>query len=180
MATATYPARRAGAGATARMNLDGSVVVRAGSQEIGCGTYTVMSQVAADAVGVGVERVRFELGNTDMPENPASTGSVTAASTGSAVHDVAVALRQKIAQMAIADAQSPLHGASANELQFADGRLTVNGNPGRVESYAAIVARAGQPVEVTIASRPGPDAQQFSMHSFGAVFTEVRVDPDLG
>src|SRR5205085_2296958 len=156
MATATYPARRSQAGAVARMTTDGRIWVRAGTQEIGCGTYTSMTQIAADALGVAPDVVRFELGNTDMPENPASTGSVTAASTGSAVHDVAVALRQKIAQMAIADAQSPLHGASANELQFADGRLTVNGNPGRVESYAAIVARAGQPVEVTIASRPGP------------------------
>ena len=82
---------------------DGRVWVRAGTQEIGCGTYTSMTQIAADALGVAPDQVRFELGNTDMPENPASTGSVTAASTGSAVHDVAVALRQKLAQMAIAD-----------------------------------------------------------------------------
>jgi xanthine dehydrogenase YagR molybdenum-binding subunit len=180
MATATYPARRSQAGAVARIAPDGRIWVRAGTQEIGCGTYTSMTQIAADALGVAPDVVRFELGNTDMPENPASTGSVTAASTGSAVHDVAVALRQKLAQMAIADAQSPLHGAAESEIQFADGRLTVAGNPSRGESYAAIVTRAGQPVEVTIASRPGPESQQFSMHSFGAVFTEVRVDPDLG
>jgi xanthine dehydrogenase YagR molybdenum-binding subunit len=151
MATATYPARRSGAGATARMNTDGSVVVRAGSQEIGCGTYTSMSQVAADAIGVGVERVRFELGVTDMPENPASTGSVTAASTGSAVHDVGVALKKKLDAIV---------------------------RPG--ESYADAVRRTGQPVEITLTSKASEDAQKYSTHSFGAVFTEVRVDPDLG
>ena len=180
MATATYPARRAPAGAVARMMPDGTAWVRAGTQEIGCGTYTSMTQIAADALGVAPGQVRFELGSTDMPENPASTGSVTAASTGSAVHDVAVALRQKLVQLAINDVQSPLHGAVESDVRAADGRLTAGGALDRSESYSALIARnGGQPVEVTVASRPGPDAQQYSMHSFGAVFTEVRVDPDL-
>jgi xanthine dehydrogenase YagR molybdenum-binding subunit len=152
MATATYPARRSGAGAMARMNPDGTVVVRAGSQEIGCGTYTSMSQVAADAIGVPVDRVRFELGVTDMPENPASTGSVTAASTGSAVHDAGMALKKKLDAMTRPD-----------------------------ESYVNAIERAGgQPVEITLSSHASEEAQKYSTHSFGAVFTEVRVDPQLG
>jgi xanthine dehydrogenase YagR molybdenum-binding subunit len=180
MATATYPARRAPAAAAARMLPDGRAEVRAGTQEIGCGTYTSMTQIAADALGLAPDRVRFELGSTDMPENPASTGSVTAASTGSAVHDVAVALRQKLVQLAIADQRSPLFQASANDVQAADGRLTLGGDLNRGESYVALLARHGtEPVEVTISSHPGAETQQYSMHSFGAVFTEVRVDPDL-
>ncbi|HEX3866200.1 MAG TPA: xanthine dehydrogenase family protein molybdopterin-binding subunit [Gemmatimonadaceae bacterium] len=155
MATATYPARTAAAGATATLMADGTVVVRAGTQEIGCGTYTVMSQIVADALAVPLDRVRFELGNTDMPENPASTGSVTAASTGTAVHAAALALKAKIEQV------SP--GASVRD------------------DAASIVAKnGGQPVEVATMSRPGAEQQRYSMHSFGAVFTEVRVDPDLG
>jgi xanthine dehydrogenase YagR molybdenum-binding subunit len=154
MATATYPARRQAAGATARLMPDGMVVVQAGTQEIGCGTYTVMSQIAADALGIPVERVRFELGDTSFPENPASTGSVTAASTGTAVHETAAALAAKIEQLA-------------------PGGLAKN-------SVADVIAKnGGAPVEVTINSRPGQEQQQYSMHSFGAVFAEVRVDPDL-
>jgi xanthine dehydrogenase YagR molybdenum-binding subunit len=181
MATATYPARRAPAGAIARMMPDGRVWVRAGTQEIGCGTYTSMTQIAADALGVAPEQVTFELGSTDMPENPASTGSVTAASTGSAVHDVAMALRQKLIQMAIADARSPLHGAVEWNIKTANGQLIAGDLVNADDTYAALLGRnGGQPVEVTVASRPGAEAQQYSMHSFGAVFTEVRVDPDLG
>lgn len=180
MATATYPARRAPAAAVARMMPDGRAWVRAGTQEIGCGTYTAMTQIAADALGMAPEQVRFELGSTDMPENPASTGSVTAASTGSAVHDVAFALRQKLIELAIADARSPLHAASENAVQVVDGRLSLASDASLGESYATLLGRnGGQPVEVTIAARPGADSQQYSMHSFGAVFTEVRVDPDL-
>jgi xanthine dehydrogenase YagR molybdenum-binding subunit len=155
MATATYPARRAGAGTTARLLADGTFDVRAGSQEIGCGTYTVMTQVAADALGVPVKRVRFELGSTEMPENPASTGSVTVASTGSAVHDAAVALKQRI--------ESIVPGGLANA------------------SASDIIAKnGGHPVEVTVHSQPGEEQRQYSMHAFGAVFSEVRVDADLG
>ncbi|MFN2601441.1 MAG: xanthine dehydrogenase family protein molybdopterin-binding subunit [Gemmatimonadaceae bacterium] len=150
--TATYPARRAAASTTARMAQDGRVTIRAGTQEIGCGTYTVMSQIAADALGIPVDHVTMELGDTDMPETPASTGSVTASSTGPAVHDAAVALRQKL-----------------------EGMMQSG------ESFTDTIRRAGgQPVEVTINSRSGPEAQQYSMHSFGAVFTEAHVDESLG
>lgn len=155
MATATYPARRAAAGTTARLLADGTIDVRAGSQEIGCGTYTVMTQVAADALGVPVDRVRFELGSTEMPETPASTGSVTVASTGSAVHDAAVALKQRIESL-------------------------VPGGLARASASEIVARNGGLPVEATVHSQPGPEQRQFSMHSFGAVFTEVHVDPDLG
>jgi xanthine dehydrogenase YagR molybdenum-binding subunit len=115
-----------------------------------------------------------------MPENPASTGSVTAASTGSAVHDVAVALRQRLIQLAISDVESPLHGARESAVQVSEGRLGLASDPSRGESYASIVARNGrQPLEVMLAERPGAETEQYSMHSFGAVFAEVHVDPDL-
>jgi xanthine dehydrogenase YagR molybdenum-binding subunit len=151
MATATYPARRAAAGASARMMPDGRAVIRAGSQEIGTGTYTVMTQIAADALGLPPDHVRFELGSTDMPENPASTGSVTAASKGSAVHEAATALKKKMDELAA----------------------------GR--TYASVFETNGNTrVEVTITAKPGAEQQQYSLHAFGAVFTEVHVDPDLG
>ena len=174
MATATYPARRAPAAAVARLMPDGRVWVRAGTQEIGCGTYTAMTQIAADALGVAPEQVRFELGSTDMPETPASTGSVTAASTGSAVHDVAMALREKLIDRARVSSWSPLHDAPRDEVRVENGALLYQS--ARM-TYAEVAH--GEPVEVTIAARPGAEAQQYSMHSFGAVFAEVRVDPDL-
>jgi xanthine dehydrogenase YagR molybdenum-binding subunit len=87
-----------------------------------------------------------------MPETPASTGSVTASSTGSAVHGAALALKAKLDGMAQQGESWP----------------------------DAIRGAGGQPVEVTVNTKAGPDAQQYSMHSFGAVFTEARVDETLG
>ena len=69
MASATYPARQSGASAIARLRRDGSVLVQAGSQDIGTGTYTIMAQIAADALGIPVERVSFEIGRYRVARN---------------------------------------------------------------------------------------------------------------
>lgn len=75
MATATYPARQSACSALARMTAEGRAEVLAGTQDIGTGTYTIMTQVAADALGMPFERVRFDLGDTRYPEAPLSAGS---------------------------------------------------------------------------------------------------------
>ncbi|MDQ6830920.1 MAG: xanthine dehydrogenase family protein molybdopterin-binding subunit [Gemmatimonadota bacterium] len=139
MASATYPTRRSPAAAVARMMPNGDVVIQAATHELGTGTYTVMSQIAAEVLGIPVERVRFELGDSDMPENPISAGSMTAASTGSAVHAAATALKEKLGTRV------------GNEM-----------------------------VEARAESKPGEETKIYSMHAFGAVFAEVRVDQMLG
>ena len=97
MATATYPAQPHGRHRRARRLLpDGTIVVQSGTQDLGTGTYTVMTQIAADTLGVPVERVRFELGDTTLPQAPVSGGSMTAASVGPAVQAACAALREKL------------------------------------------------------------------------------------
>ncbi|HEX6536476.1 MAG TPA: xanthine dehydrogenase family protein molybdopterin-binding subunit [Gemmatimonadaceae bacterium] len=181
MATATYPARQSPASALARLLPDGSALVRAGTQEIGCGTYTIMTQIAADALGLPPDRVRFELGDTEMPPTPLSAGSMTASSTGPAVHLAATTLREKLVAMATGDAASPLHGAPERDVRTADGRLFLAGAPEKGETYAALLARHGaRPVEARVDARGAEEQHQYSMHSFGALFAEVHVDEDLG
>ncbi len=103
MATSVYPARRSPASARARAYPDGKFLVEAGSQDLGGGTYTIMTQIAADVLGVPVSRVTFRLGDTRYPETPVSGGSQTAASTGSAVFEAATALKDKLARMTRAE-----------------------------------------------------------------------------
>jgi xanthine dehydrogenase YagR molybdenum-binding subunit len=84
--------------------------VRSGTQDLGTGTYTVMMQIAAEALGMPVSKVIFELGHTGHPEAPVSGGSQTVASVGPAVYAAAEAARDKLIAMAVGDATSPLHG----------------------------------------------------------------------
>ncbi len=178
MATATYPANRSAAGATARYLPDGTAQVESGSQDLGTGTYTVMTQVAADAMGMPVDRVHFSLGDTRMPEAPVSGGSQSVASVSPAVQAAGQQARDALIAAAIADASSPLHGLAAEDITVADGVLAARS--GAREPVAAVVARHGRPIEVTATVQPGEEKQKFSMHSFGAVFVEVHVDADLG
>lgn len=178
MATATYPANRSAAAATARYLPDGTAQVESGSQDLGTGTYTVMTQVAADAMGMPVDRVHFSLGDTRMPEAPVSGGSQSVASVSPAVQAAGKQARDALIAAAIADVSSPLHGLAAGDITVADGVLTARS--GAREPVAAVVARHGRPIEVTAKVQPGEEKQKFSMHSFGAVFVEVHVDADLG
>lgn len=181
MATATYPTHRAPAAARARLTADGRFVVEAGTQDIGTGTYTVMTQIAADALGVPPESVTFRLGDTEFPETPVSGGSQTAASTGNAVHSVGQTLREQITTMATNDSASPLYGVRAQDIRIENGRIFSQADPRKAETVKAMLARKGkQDIVVETKSAPGDEQKQYSMHAFGAQFAEVRVDADLG
>ncbi len=157
MATAVYPTHRAPASASVVIRDDGTAVVRSAASDMGPGTYTSMTQVAAEALDLPVERVRFELGDTDLPKAPVHGGSITMASVGSAVQAACVAARARM--RALSNAVDPVRGAD----------------------YADILRRHGLPqVDVEADAAPGIEQKRFSMYAFGAIFAEVRVDPDLG
>jgi xanthine dehydrogenase YagR molybdenum-binding subunit len=150
MASATYPANWAPAAAQARLLPDGRAEVSAAASDMGPGTWTSITQVAAEALGLPIERVTFTLGDSGFPNTPPHGGSMTMASVGNAVH----AACRKVREDALA-----------------------RGGGGDLE---AAMRRLGQPVAATVNAGPGEEAQRFSKHAFGGVFVEVVVDPDLG
>ncbi|MED5619146.1 xanthine dehydrogenase family protein molybdopterin-binding subunit [Ideonella sp. BN130291] len=150
VAAATYPMNFAPASARARLLPDGSAEVSTAASDMGPGTWTSMTQVAAETLGLPMEHVRFTLGDNRLPKAPVHGGSMTMASVGSAVQ----AACRKVRQDALAR-------ANATDLTEAMRRL-------------------GRPVEATEEVQPGEQGQGYSRHAFGAVFVEVAVDPDLG
>ena len=193
MATATYPANRSAAEALVRLLPDGSVIVRSATQDLGTGTYTVMTQVAADALGVPVARIRFELGDSRLPKAPVAGGSQSAASVAPAVQAAGLAMRDKLIQLAIADPRSFAYRADAAQITVVDGWLRSTATAplpadrpladaaSAGEPIAALLGRNGNPaLETRAEAKPGAEREQYSMHSFGAVFAEVRVDAELG
>jgi xanthine dehydrogenase YagR molybdenum-binding subunit len=181
MATSVYPTHRSAAGALARLQPDGTVLVLSGTQDIGTGTYTILTQVAAETLGVPASRVVFRLGDTDFPQTPVSGGSQTAASAGSAVHAAATALREKLIQTAIGDSRSALAGLAASDVTLDNGRLVATRDPSRGETLQALAGRqASGAIEARGESKPGDEEKRFGMYAFGAQFVEVRVDADLG
>ena len=181
MASATRPAKRSPAEARVRLLPDGRAIVQSSTEDLGTGTYTVMAQIAADALGYAPSQVRFELGDTAMPEAPISAGSMTVESVGSAVHAACLRAREQLLAKARADAASPLAEAKLADLRVEDGWIVHASESHRRERGAALIARqGGAPIEAEGRSAPGPEDKQFAMHSFGAVFAEARVDRELG
>ncbi|QJE00250.1 xanthine dehydrogenase family protein molybdopterin-binding subunit [Massilia forsythiae] len=181
MATCAYPANRKGAKASALINADGTALVRSGTHDLGTGTYTVMTQVAADALGMPVSTIRFELGDTRFPEAPVSGGSQTVASVGPAVYQAATAARDKLIATALGDSASPLHGLTPADIEAVDGWLRAKADPQRREAMGAVVARnGGKPIGAEASADQGDEKKRYAMQAFGAVFVEVHVDPDLG
>jgi xanthine dehydrogenase YagR molybdenum-binding subunit len=181
MATATYPANRSEAAALARILPDGSAMVASGTQDLGTGTYTVMTQVAADALGFPPERIRFALGDSTLPRAPGSGGSQSAASVAPAVQAAGQQVRDKLISLAVADRASPVYGVAPADVMVEDGWVVSRSNTSRRDPAAAILARAGgKPIEAVATTKPGSERQQYAFHSFGTVFAEVHVDADLG
>ncbi|SAL71601.1 aldehyde oxidase and xanthine dehydrogenase [Caballeronia peredens] len=179
--TATYPANRSEASAIARILPDGTAMVASGTQDLGTGTYTIMTQVAADALGFPPDYVRFALGDSSLPKAPVSGGSQSAASVSPAVRAASLQARDQLIAMALADRGSPVAGLAREDVTVSNGWVVSVSNPDRRDPAAAVIARnGGRAIEATATTRPGDEKKQYAFHSFGAVFVEVRVDADLG
>ncbi|MDO3416933.1 xanthine dehydrogenase family protein molybdopterin-binding subunit [Hymenobacter sp. BT770] len=199
MATASYPVHNSQGMARVRLYADGHAVVQAGATDLGTGTYTVITQVAADSLGLPPEKIRFELGDTKLPTAPNSGGSVAAGTVSSSVYMAAQDVWQRLTKVAIQDPKSPLFKAKPEDVSVEKGRLQLTKNTAKGEDFMALMKRAGMDdVEGSgqgkygagyETGRPGNPAGpnnntestgEHSMHSFGAHFCEVQVDPDLG
>ncbi|SDL18154.1 xanthine dehydrogenase YagR molybdenum-binding subunit [Nonomuraea maritima] len=181
VATAYHQPIRFPASVTVRMGADGAVVVRCGLHEIGVGAATVQRQIAADQLGVPLESVRVEVGDSDLPAGPIAAGSGQTASAAASV----LAACDKLKRQLLALAGPPLRGRAIGDVQARDGGL-FHGGGGR--TYAEILAGAGRDhVEaavkdgwVNFLARSARDGRRWVHGASGAHFCEVRVDADTG
>jgi xanthine dehydrogenase YagR molybdenum-binding subunit len=182
MATETYPGNRLPSQALIRFKPDGRVLVATGTHEIGTGMYTIMTQVAADSLGIDPGLVDAELGDTTLPHAPISAGSMSTASVTPAVQAAAAQARDKLLSLAASDSRSPAYAASVDQIDFQSGKVFRKSSPGKSETFSTLLARNGNPpIEATASVAPDPNNKKgFSSHSFGAIFVEVSVDPRLG
>jgi len=206
MAGVTFIQNHAKGQARATIRRDGTARVCSGATDIGTGTYTVMTQLAAEVLGLQADRIEFELGDTRLPWAPEAGGSGLTAALGSAVHNTCVALVKRVLGLVSDDPDSPLHGCAIEDVVASDGRLARSDDDSRGESYAEILQRhvldsltvdgdsakprgsTGVLVGSLAVSRLGRFGHKLigASHAtipasaFGARFAEVRVDPELG
>jgi len=197
----TFPVIRAPSEAMIRIRANGRVEVVSGAIDMGQGTYTILAQTAAEALGVPVEQIDIVLGDSNLPGSAIAGGSMLAGSITGAVHKAALAARDEVLTLAINDPQSPLRETGANILTLSDGRIsTTRGEGGSLPLPELLAALGRDVIEVrrntlpddaqsaadhkgawtSMARVQGPTMGDHSMHSWSAHFVEVRVDEDFG
>jgi xanthine dehydrogenase YagR molybdenum-binding subunit len=151
--------------ANVRLAPDGTATVRMAMTDIGTGTYTILAQIAAEMLGLPMEQVRIELGDTNFPQASGSGGSFGAASSGSALFEACNALREKLARSA---------GMDPATARFADSSIASG------EQSRKLTDLVGAGMEADGEIQPGRNNKDFSQQSYGAHFAEVGVDVDTG
>lgn len=182
MACGVWDAMQGKASAKATLGLDGRLVVGSATADIGTGTYTVMTQIAADALGLPVEAVTFKLGDSSLPTSPIEGGSWTVSSVGSAVKAACDQIAARLLNMAQKADGSPLASASDGDVEFVGGRIQLKSDPSRGMSILDAM-RAGAALNIEEQATSVPYYLKRMQHTLGthsAVFAEVRVDPELG
>ena len=182
MGTAVFHCPHFPAQARATLRADGTALVETGGADMGQGAWTALAQIAAEALGLDPDQVEFRSGISSLPDGGIAGGSAHTASAGLALNNAGEDAIAQLAGLATADPASPLFGAGNIGVAARAGRLHRLDDDSRSESYAQILARAGRAkvVGTAKAARNQDTAAAHAMFSHGAVFAEVKVDPDLG
>ncbi|SOD82711.1 xanthine dehydrogenase family protein molybdopterin-binding subunit [Spirosoma fluviale] len=182
MATGMWEANQMPARAEAVLMVNGKLRVSSATADIGTGTYTIMTQIAADTLGLPISDVLFKLGDTDMPVAPISGGSWTAATVGTAVQTVCQEVGKSLLKLAKNMPDSLFKGAKWEDITFSDKHMRLKNDPNVAVSLQTLVdLNGGKAVRETSTGLPNALKQRnFSRATHSAVFVEVMVDEDLG
>lgn len=182
MCSGIWDAMMMPARAEARLDRDGKLTISSATSDIGTGTYTIMTQIAAETLGLPLEAVTFRLGDSKFVFAPYEGGSATAASVGTAVLNVCQKIREKLFSLAKKKEGSLLKGVSIDEVDFSGGSIVHKTDEGRSASIKEIL----QEPDVESIHEKSSDLRSllkqggYSRNTHSAVFVEVKVDEDLG
>lgn len=182
LATGMWEAMMMKAAAKARLTADGRLEISTAASDIGTGTWTILAQIGADALGFPIEAIVPRIGDSALPASPVEGGSWTAASNGSAVKAACEALKETIFKHAQGMANSPLANVAFEQVEFKSGRVARRDDPGSSLALTEIM-HAADLEEIVGDGSAGPSLRQsrkYASYTHSAIFAEVRVDEELG
>ncbi len=182
MAHGAWEAKQKEASAKAILRVDGGLVVSSATGDIGTGTYTIMTQIAAETLGLPLEKVEFKLGDTSLPKAPLEGGSWTASSVGSAVKAVCDKLGQKLLELAQEKEGSPFAEVKFDEVEFRNEQMRLVKDPSIAIAVTELLRQNKMDsIKAKVNAQPAKEQQsKWARYSHSAVFAEVKVDEDLG
>ncbi len=182
MATGTWPAGQEPASARVTINADGTALVESGTTDIGPGTYTTMTIIAARSLGLPIEKVKFVLGDSDLPPSPGQGGSTTTSSVGTAVQEACGLVVKEVVDSLGKESNSAFSGVAVADIMVENGAISVKGKPASRISFNDALKRLNKD-NVSVLHRSTPNSgerSKYTIASHGAQFAEVKVDEELG
>lgn len=182
MATGIWESMQLPARAEAQLTKEGKLHVLSAVTDIGTGTLTVMTQIAADELGLPVEDVTFSYGDSKMPFAPIQGGSFTVSTVGSAIKAAGSALRKKIFRKAQTIKGASWKNLKSEDVAFSGGFVYPKNDPADRLSFREIIAaNKGRIIKTTNASLPKAlKLKKYTRAVHSAAFVEVEVDEELG
>lgn len=182
MATGTWGAGQSPASARVTIKSDGTAMVESGTTDIGPGTYTTMTIIAARSLGLPIDKVKFVLGDSDLPPSPGQGGSTTTSSVGSAVQEACGLAIKEIVDGLGKDLNSPFNGVASADIVAENSSIAVKGKYGTTITYAEALRKMNKD-NISILHRSAPNSgerSKYTIASHGAQFVEVKVDEEIG
>jgi xanthine dehydrogenase YagR molybdenum-binding subunit len=180
MATGVWDAFQAPITVRITLTANGHAEVSCATSDIGTGTRTIMAQVAADMLGLPLDHISINLGDSSLPQSPVEGGSWMAVSVSNGIATTARAIRDELLRLAKQIANSPLAAVAPGEVALADGKLANKGDLSRPVSISdAMRQGAVDRLEQEKTTTPSEDAAR-AHNTHSAVFAEVKVDEQLG
>jgi xanthine dehydrogenase YagR molybdenum-binding subunit len=180
MATGIWEALQVPIAVRIVLTADGHAEVACATSDIGTGTYTIMAQVAADTLGLPLDKITVKLGDSRLPQSPVEGGSWIAASVSNGIVATAAAIRDELVRLAKQMPHSPFANAASDDVTLADGRLASARDASHTVSIADVMRHGGlDRMEQEKTTNPAQDTGR-AHNTHAAIFAEVKVDEQIG
>ncbi len=180
MATGVWEAQQSAASAKVVLNADGSVESSSATSDIGTGTYTAMTQITAEQLGVSMEKVEFKLGDSNLSQSPLEGGSWTVSSIGPAIKAACEEIHKQLFELAQKQDEK-FNETEFEGVEFGDGKITLKNDSSKSIEFSEILKKAGKD-KIEQESSVKPDTakrNKYTINTHSACFVEVRVDEQL-
>ena len=180
MASGVWEALQMPAAARIVLTANGHAEVFCAASDIGTGTYTILAQVAADALGLPIENISVKLGNSTLPQAPVEGGSWMAASASHAVVATADEVRKELLTLASTIKGSPLGKTSLEDTTLVGGQIVSKRDTSLAISIADVMRHGAIDRIEKEKTNSFPEDSEHARNTHSAVFAEVKVDEQLG
>ena len=183
MGSGVFGSGRGAAKVGVKFLADGTLILQSAVTDMGPGTSTAMTKLAAETFGIPANKIKFEMGDSDLPAGPGQFGSQTTSALGSAVNDASVSWRKKMVEIAKGTSffhTEKIHEADLKDFTFENGSMTLAQDPTKKLSYTDVLKYANVPQVELLEDSQRVTQDKYTTYAYAVHFVKLLVHPLTG